>query len=71
LVPHLKRWMSWVFANEKDAPQDLSKSLLLSASIIDMVHGTKQKVDYNLQRKLFHRENILKNSLLYTSARWF
>jgi thymidine phosphorylase len=36
------------------------KSLLLSASIIDMVHGTKTKVDYNLQRKSFHQETYEK-----------
>jgi thymidine phosphorylase len=58
-----------VFANEKDAPQDLSKSLLLSASIIDMVHGTKQKWITTCKGNSFHRENMLKNSLLYAKRK--
>jgi thymidine phosphorylase len=42
----------------KDAPQDLrNKSLLLSASIIDMVHGTKQKWITTCKGNPFIRED--------------
>ncbi|WP_339920981.1 thymidine phosphorylase family protein [uncultured Flavobacterium sp.] len=42
-----------VLRNEKDAPQDLrNKSLLLSASIIDMVHGTKNKSGLQLAKEI-------------------
>jgi hypothetical protein len=55
-----------VLRNEMEAPKDLrNKALLLAASIIDMVHGTKKKVDYSLQRKFFHQEKHIRSSLRY------
>ena len=42
-----------VLRNEKDAPQDLrNKSLLLAASIIDMVNGTKNKSGLQLAKEI-------------------
>jgi hypothetical protein len=53
----------------KDAPQDLrNKSLLLSASIIDMVHGTKQKWITTCKGNPFIGKHT-KNSLLYAKRK--
>jgi thymidine phosphorylase len=42
-----------VLRNEMEAPQDLrNKALLLAASIIDMVHGTKNKTGLQLAKEI-------------------
>jgi hypothetical protein len=55
-----------VLRNEIEAPKDFKITLL--ASIIDMVHGTKKKVDYSLQRKFFHQEKHIRSSFTRPSG---
>jgi hypothetical protein len=58
-----------VLRNEMEA-QDLRNKALLAASIIDMVHGTKNKSGLQLQRKFFHQEKHIRSSL-HMQGPWF
>jgi thymidine phosphorylase len=46
------------FANEMEAQDLRNKALLLAASIIDMVHGTKNKSGLQLAGNSFIRRSI-------------
>ncbi|PKH67841.1 thymidine phosphorylase [Flavobacterium sp. ALD4] len=58
-----------VLRNEMDAPQDLrNKALLLAASIIDMVHGTKNKTGLQLAKEILSSGDAYKKFLTICKA---
>lgn len=58
-----------VLRNEMDAPQDLrNKALLLAASIIDMVHGTKNKTGLQLAKEILSSGEAYKKFLAICKA---